>query len=145
MSVQQRFQFYPGRLRQSCVAVWVLVTCFGLYQLLGLTGLALAAIYVTAGIRKNRRCRRLELVIGGSRAGDDAAAKDSGRLRSRAHSVPLSKQPLIGRPLQCWICPWCVGVPDEDGDLQWVFVDEVPAQEFARIRRRALLPSYDMN
>ena len=47
-----------------------MATGFGLYQLLGLTGLALAAIYVTAGIRENRRHCQLELILAGKEAGE---------------------------------------------------------------------------
>jgi hypothetical protein len=137
LSTNHRFYFHPGRLRQSCVAVWVMATGFGLYQLLGLTGLALAAIYVTAGIRENRRHCQLELILAGKEAGENGSPRSRG-----AQPVPLTKQPLIGRPLQCWICPWCVAIPDQAGNLQWVFADEVSAEDFSRIRRRALLPTY---
>lgn len=123
-----------------------MATGFGLYQLLGLTGLALAAIYVTAGIRENRRHCRLELILAGNEAVNGVEAGENGSPRSRgAQSVPLTKQPLIGRPLQCWICPWCVAIPDQSGNLQWIFADEVSAEDFARIRRRALLPSYHVD
>jgi hypothetical protein len=83
-----------------------MATGFGLYQLLGLTGLALAAIYVTAGIRENRRHCRLELILAGKEAANGVEAGENGSPRSLGtQSVPLTKQPLIGRPLQCWICP----------------------------------------
>ncbi|MEL0047857.1 MAG: hypothetical protein VW867_04350 [Gammaproteobacteria bacterium] len=143
MSARQRYQFHPGRLRQGCVGIWVVVTGFGLYHLLGLTGLALAAVYVTAGLRHNRRCRLLELTLAGSETDEGAQARGNGSARSQAkHSVPLTKRPLIGRPLRCWICPWCVAVPDQQGNLQWVCVDEVAPKDFASIRRTALLPGY---
>jgi hypothetical protein len=108
-----------------------------MYQLLWLTGLALAAIYVNSGIRENRRHCQLELIFAAKEA------QENGSPRSRGvQSVPLTKQPLIGRPLQYWICPWCVAIPDQADNLQWVFMDELSGEDFSRIRRRALLPSY---
>ena len=139
--MQQRFQFHPGRLRQSCVAVWAVVTIFGLYQLLGLTGLALGAAYVTNGIRQNRRNRLLQLLLQddgmvGPQQADSAQAASPG-------SPASALKPLLGSPLRCWICPWCVGIADQKGRMHWVFNDEVAASDFAKIRRRVLLAGYN--
>jgi hypothetical protein len=103
LSTNHRFYFHPGRLRQSCVAVWVMATGFGLYQLLGLTGLALAAIYVTAGIRENRRHCQLELILAGKEAQENGSPRSHGRSTSPADkAAPNWQTPaVLDLPVVC--------------------------------------------
>lgn len=153
MAAHQVFEYHPGTLRQCAIGLWALLTGLGLFQLLGLTGLGLACCYVTAGLRENWRGRTLILVA--NHAAELAlqsflmipseSADDLDALTSRRPAILTLRatgKPLLGPILSCWICPWCVGVPNAQGIMQWVFVDEVSAQDFALIRRNALLRGY---
>ena len=153
MAAHQGFTYHAGTLRQCAIGFWALLTGLGLYQLLGFTGLGLACCYVTAGLRENRRGRALivvpshaaelalhsPLMIPSDGDLDALALRWPTFLTLRTHG-----KPLLGPILSCWICPWCVGIPDAKGMMQWVFVDEVSAPDFALIRRNALLRGYRM-
>lgn len=117
-------------MRQACIALWAGLTVFGLYRLLGLTGLSLACVYVTAALRRCRRGERLRVEL--PRAVD---AVESGKIEPGV----VQPSPLIGVPLRCWVCPWCVALPQPQGHVAWVFKDEVSPADYAGLRRRLLL------
>ena len=42
-------------MRRACIVLWSGLTAYGLFHLLGLTGLSLACVYVTAALRRSLR------------------------------------------------------------------------------------------
>lgn len=133
-------------MRRFSVVLWALCTGFGLYVLLGLTGLGLACAFVTSALRTSRAHSTVTVAL------PEPLGKTYERLDSRPADghfsaslvgaprlgEPLVGKPLVGEPLRCWVCPWCVGYAAQDGGWYWVFRDEVSASVYADIRRRLL-------
>ena len=120
----------PGRMRRACIVLWAGLTAYGLFHLLGLTGLSLACVYVTAGLRRCCAEQRLRSNCLGPWDG-----LESGETEPPVAAAP----PLIGAPLGCWVCPWCVAFPQPGGHVAWVFKDEVSPADYACLRRRLLV------
>lgn len=120
-------------MRRLCVAVWVGLTLYGLYSMLGLTGLGLACPYVTPALRRSRRSNLITLTLPSERQITEGRVIGP----SQKPAKPAAK-PLVGVALNCWICPWCVGVAQLEGDMGWMFKDEVSAAVYAAVRRRVL-------
>ena len=116
-------------MRRACIVLWAGLTAYGLFQLLGLTGLSLACVYVTKALRRSRTDQRLLIEL--PRATDGLA---SGTSEPPVGDAP----PLIGVPLRCWVCPGCVAFPQSKGQVAWVFKDELSAEKYAGLRRRLL-------
>ena len=117
-------------MRRACIVLWVGLTAYGLFHLLGLTGLSLACVYVTAALRRSRTDQRLLVEL--PRAVDG--------LESGETEQPVAAAlPLIRAPLRCWVCPWCVAFPQPGGHVAWVFKDEVLPADYACLRRRLLV------
>ncbi len=117
-------------MRQACIVLWAGLTIYGLYLLLGLTGVSLACVYVTTALRRCRTDELLQVELPGV-----VDAGESDKTEPPANHSP----PLIGAPLRCWICPWCVAFPQPKGNVVWVFKDEVSPADYAALRRRLLL------
>ena len=97
-------------MRRACIVLWSGLTAYGLFHLLGLTGLSLACVYVGCGVAaKPHRSTATGRIA-------------SGRRRSRIwrDGATVRSAPLIGAPLGCWVCPWCVAFPQPGGHVAWV-------------------------
>ena len=123
-------------MRRLSALLWALCAGFGLYALLGLTGLGLACPFVTSALRASRAQCIVTIAL------PEPPEKTYELLDSRlAHghvAASLVGEPLVGELLRSWVCPWCVGYAARDGDWYWVFRDEVPPAVYADIRRRLL-------
>ena len=117
-------------MRRVCVASWAGLTGYGLYLLLGLTGLSLACVYVTTSLRRSRADRLIQVELAGGAETVESVA---------AEPPATQPRPLIGAPLRCWVCPWCVAFPQPGGRVAWVFKDEVSPADYACLRRRLLI------
>ena len=116
-------------MRRACIVLWAGLTAYGLFQLLGLTGPSFGCVYVTAALRRSRTDQRLLVEL----------PRAAGGLESDQTEPPVADaRPLIGVPLRCWVCPWCVAFPQPKGQVAWVFEDEVSSEEYAGLRRRLL-------
>ena len=118
-------------MRRTLTSLWTLCSGYGLYALLGITGLGLACVFATHALRSVRvnAAVIIELPI----RSEFSSEFEGGEVANR-HSV--FHKPLVGIPLRSWMSRWCVGYAALDGLWYWVFKDEVSAPVYADIRRR---------
>lgn len=123
----------PGRMRRTCTSLWALCSGYGLYALLGITGLGLACVFATHALRSVRVNKSVNVELPTrSEFYPEVEGRELANKRSVFH------KPLVGMPLRSWISPWCVGYAAIDGGWYWVFKDEVSAPVYADIRRRLI-------
>ena len=125
-------------MRRLCALIWALCTGFGLFVLLGLTGLGLACAFITSALRTSRAHITFTVALPNSREQalelKGLGLPDARFAANESRAVPS----FVGMPLRRWICPWCGGYVAEDGGWYWVFRDEVSTSVYADIRRRLL-------
>ena len=128
-------------MRRCSAVLWALCTGFGLYGLLGLTGLGLACAFVTSALRTSRAQCTVTIALPeplGKPYGHPDSALAHGHVADSLVREPFLGKSLLGESLRSWVCPWCVGYAARDGDWYWVFRDEVSPSAYADIRRRLL-------
>ena len=118
-------------MRRTLTSLWALCSGYGLYALLGITGLGLACVFATHALRSVRVNGSVNVELPTrSEFYPEVEGRELANKRSVFH------KPLVGTPLRSWISPWCVGYAAIDGLWYWVFKDEVSASVYADIRRR---------
>ena len=117
-------------MRRACIVLWAGLTAYGLFHLLGLTGLSLACVYVTTALRRCCAEQTIQVELPWTLGAVGSATEEPPVIHSR---------PLIGAPLGCWVCPWCVAFPQPGGHVGRVFKDEVSPADYAALRRRLLI------
>jgi len=90
-------------MRRACIVLWAGLTAYGLFQLLGLTGLPLACVYVTAALRRSRTDQRLLVEL--PRAADGLESGPDGTAGCRRAALDRGAAALLGMALVCGLSP----------------------------------------
>ncbi|MFL2522847.1 MAG: hypothetical protein ACJ0RB_05560 [Candidatus Azotimanducaceae bacterium] len=90
-------------MRRACIVLWAGLTAYGLFQLLGLTGLSLACVYVTAALRRSRTDQRLLVEL--PRAADGLESDQTELPVADARPLIGGAAAVLGMSLVCGLSP----------------------------------------